>query len=84
MSQSAPAKTRVLGVVELIERPNGECTMNSDSSVLEQCRAMLANGADIESVLCVLRDNGFSKVHSIKALVDLGQVSLAEAKRVVP
>jgi hypothetical protein len=44
---------------------------------------MLSKGADVESVLRVLRDNGFSKVHSIKALVDLGRASLADAKSIV-
>ncbi|MEO0996292.1 MAG: hypothetical protein AAFX58_02125 [Pseudomonadota bacterium] len=44
---------------------------------------MLASGADIDAVLKVLRDAGYSKARSVKALVDLNHASLAGAKALV-
>lgn len=57
--------------------------MNDDETVLSDCRKLLAQGVDRESVLTALRRAGFSKVQSIKALVDLGEATLGEAKEVV-
>lgn len=37
----------------------------------------------IEAVLELLRNNGFSKIQSIKVLVDTGQYGLADAKIIV-
>ena len=44
---------------------------------------LLADGASTEELIQVLRDDGFSKVESIKALYDHRQADLAEAKRLV-
>lgn len=57
--------------------------MRDQQAFLEEAGGMLSRGADIEDVLRVLRVNGFSKVHSIKALVDLGYATMGEAKVVV-
>jgi hypothetical protein len=57
--------------------------MNRREEVLRQCEAALSRGAAIEDVLRALRTGGFSKVHSIKALVDFGQASAEEAKHIV-
>lgn len=54
--------------------------MTDHDAVLEHCRRLLDSGADIESVLRALRDHGYSKAQSIKALVDLNRAGLAEAK----
>jgi hypothetical protein len=57
--------------------------MSGADQVLTECKMMFDRGATIEDVLRVLRDGGFSQIHSIKALVDLGQANLADAKRIV-
>jgi hypothetical protein len=57
--------------------------MNTGQTVLDRCREMLRRGAGIEDVLRELRDGGLSKVHSMKALVDLGYADLAQAKEIV-
>lgn len=57
--------------------------MNTSNEVIQICNDMIAVGADVESVLHVLRDAGYSKVQSMKALVDLDQATLAEAKTIV-
>ncbi|HEY5569055.1 MAG TPA: hypothetical protein VJA26_11180 [Gammaproteobacteria bacterium] len=57
--------------------------MSTQDEVLRECRDKLARGAMVEDVIRALRDGGFSKVHSIKALVDLGQANMNEAKHIV-
>jgi hypothetical protein len=54
--------------------------MIRNQEIVAQCRAMLAKGASTEKVLDLLRSSGFSKVHYMKALVNLGQASMADAK----
>jgi hypothetical protein len=45
---------------------------------------MLRSGPqNVEDVLKLLRSNGYSKVQSIKVLVDIGGQSLADAKQAV-
>lgn len=53
------------------------------TDVLEECREKLTRGASVEEVLQTLRVGGFSKVRSMKALVDLQQANVDEAKRIV-
>jgi hypothetical protein len=57
--------------------------MNEQHETLKECREKLAGGATLEEVIQILRERGFSKVQSIKALVDLGQTEMSEAKRIV-
>ena len=57
--------------------------MRTQDSVLEECRRKLQHGAKLEEIVRTLREGGFSKVQSIKALVDLGQATMAEAKPIV-
>lgn len=57
--------------------------MSERNDILKECQAKLARGVDLEEVIRILRNSGFSKVHSIKALVDLGQADLSDAKRLV-
>ena len=57
--------------------------MNEQHEVLTECREKLARGEKLEEILRTLRNHGFSKVHSIKALVDLGQANMSEAKHIV-
>lgn len=57
--------------------------MSTQEEVLKECRDKLARGEHLEDVIRILRDGGFSKVHSIKALVDLGQGNMNEAKHIV-
>jgi hypothetical protein len=45
--------------------------MSRSDDVLNECREMLEHGAKLEEVVMALRQNGFSKVQSIKALIDL-------------
>ena len=54
-----------------------------ENNAIEKCSGMIADGADIDAVLRVLRDSGFSKVQSMKALVDLNQADMADAKTLV-
>jgi hypothetical protein len=51
--------------------------------VVSHCRTLLAQGVAIEAVIQAMRAAGFSKIDSIRALVDLGHADLREAKRVV-
>jgi ribosomal protein L7/L12 len=44
---------------------------------------MLANGGDLNAVLVQLRQAGFSKVESIRAIMELKGTSLGEAKRLI-
>jgi hypothetical protein len=57
--------------------------MSERDDILGVCREKLANGESLEEILRILRSSGFSKVHSIKALVDLGQANMSDAKRIV-
>lgn len=57
--------------------------MSSEENLLRECRKKLDYGAALEEVIRILRDGGFSKVHSIKALVDLGQANMSDAKKIV-
>ena len=57
--------------------------MSTEEKMLKKCRDKLWRGANVEDVIRTLRDSGFSKVHSIKALVDLGQANMSEAKHIV-
>jgi hypothetical protein len=57
--------------------------MSTHDEVMRECRDKLARGAMLEDVIRALRDGGFSKVHSIKALVDLGQANMNDAKSIV-
>lgn len=57
--------------------------MSKQQEVLRECRSKIARGEKLEEVVRALRDGGFSKVHSIKALVDLGVTNMSEAKRIV-
>ena len=57
--------------------------MSEQNAVLRECREKLARGEKLEEIIRTLRNGGFSKVHSIKALVDLGQADMKEAKRIV-
>jgi len=57
--------------------------MSTQEKLLNECREKLARGAMLEDVIRTLRDGDFSKVHSIKAVVDLGQANMNEAKHIV-
>ncbi len=48
-----------------------------------KCEAILKEGGSIDSVLSLLRQNGYSRVKSIKAIMRLTNSSLAEAKNLV-
>ena len=51
--------------------------------LLPQCREMLRVRDDLEGVLLLLRRNGCHKIESIKALIALKRMNLADAKRAV-
>jgi len=55
----------------------------SNEAVLETAGRMLSDGYAVENILALLREHGLSKTASIKALMDLQGLTLAEAKRVV-
>jgi len=56
----------------------------SDQGInLEKYRALIGAGIDIEPLIAMLRDDGLSKMGSIRVLVDLNISSLADAKRLV-
>lgn len=57
--------------------------MNIQEDVLSECRDLLAKGESIDAILEWLRNKDYSKVHSMKALVDLGCCTLGEAKSIV-
>lgn len=57
--------------------------MTDIDNVLRQCREQIARGEGHEQIVRLLRDRGISKGLSIKALVDLGLASLADAKGIV-
>ncbi|HEX8130596.1 MAG TPA: hypothetical protein VF527_15950 [Pyrinomonadaceae bacterium] len=55
--------------------------MNSDlETILPACREMLSGQDDIEAALLFLRERGYFKAHSIKALKALTGCGLKEAK----
>jgi hypothetical protein len=57
--------------------------MKTSEDILRVCRDRLADGADVEAVIRILRDSGLSKVRSIIALIDLDLANLSEAKIVI-
>jgi hypothetical protein len=57
--------------------------LSTQDAIIEECREMLVHGIKLEEAIRFLRQRGLSKTHSIKALVDLGQVDLSDAKRIV-
>lgn len=61
--------------------------MMSDNKDLEYlmsiCKEMLTQGCDLEEILSFLRQNGCSKVYSIRMLTKLKGINLQEAKRIV-
>jgi hypothetical protein len=57
--------------------------MSRSDNVLSECREMLARGAKLEEIVMVLRQNGFSKVQSIKELIDLKQADAYSGKEIV-
>lgn len=57
--------------------------MKAMDDVLSKCRAVLGRGGSAEDIVRLLRDQGCSKVHSMKALVELGLADLGDAKRIV-
>ena len=57
--------------------------MSKQDDVMKECRDLLASGAAVEQIISILRERGFSKAHSIKVLVDLGQADMNEAKGIV-
>ena len=52
-------------------------------SLLPKCNEILSQEDDVESVLSFLRQRGCSKLDSIKALIILKGLNLADAKRAV-
>jgi ribosomal protein L7/L12 len=54
-----------------------------NSSVMEKFHRRLMADGDLDGALRVLRDGGYSKIQSMKALADTGRFGLAEAKAVV-
>jgi len=57
--------------------------MDNKEPLLAQCTQMLSDGCNVEAVLRFLKQNGASKVSSIKALADLKAIPLGEAKDIV-
>ena len=55
----------------------------TNQSLLQRSRAMMAEGLDTEAVLSFLRKRGLSKIESIKAIRELQGVRLSEAKGIV-
>jgi hypothetical protein len=58
-------------------------TMTTPDEILEECREMLRDGAQLENVLGLLRKRGLSKVESAKALIGLQQADIRAAKEIV-
>lgn len=52
-------------------------------TLLVQCKAMLSEGKTIEDVLAFLREEGCSRVDSIKAVMVLEDKTLSQAKETV-
>ena len=57
--------------------------MKDKEEVLARCKTEYEREHNIESVLLLLRENGYSKVQSIKTLIETLQIPIDEAKRVV-
>ncbi len=57
--------------------------MREDNQIIEDCRELLASGAELDKVIHILRTRGFSKIQTIKALVDLRQATMSQAKIIV-
>lgn len=53
------------------------------SQVVDRASSLWASGERWEAILSALRAEGFSKVESIRATVELLRIPLAEAKRIV-
>lgn len=53
------------------------------NQLLQECRHILERGTGLEAVIGKLRSHGLSKVHSMKALVDLGVADMAQAKLMI-
>jgi len=53
------------------------------TAVASDAERLLQSGADHEIVLAFLRERGFNKLDSIKALVGISGISLGDAKNVV-
>lgn len=53
------------------------------SELLAACTTLFAEDAALDDVLSFLREQGCSKVDSIRVLVQAGNLNLREAKRVV-
>ena len=51
--------------------------------LLAQCEAMLVEGCVIDDVISFLRKKGCSRINSIKAVMRLRGVTLAQAKEIV-
>ncbi len=52
-------------------------------NLLVQCEAMLLEGKSIEHVLSFLRENGCSRIDSIKAVMALENKTLSQAKETI-
>ena len=55
----------------------------SIESLLHSCEDMLSEGQDLEEILSFLRRNKLSQIDSIKVLMNLKEMTLAEAKQTV-
>jgi ribosomal protein L7/L12 len=51
--------------------------------LVAQARRDLDGGGDLESVLSMLKENGFSQIDCIRGIIDLTGSSMAEAKETV-
>lgn len=57
--------------------------MDKITKTTSECREMISRGDSIEQVMAFLRKAGFSKVQSIRILVDAADYSLSAAKKLV-
>jgi hypothetical protein len=57
--------------------------MSDPENLLESYRNRLEHGASVEDLIRILRFDGFSKVQSVKALVDLSVANLTTAKELI-
>jgi hypothetical protein len=53
------------------------------TELLATCATMFAESAALDDVLAFLREQGCSKVESIRTLVQVGKLNLRDSKRVV-
>ena len=56
---------------------------NKLDSIIKRCRKMISDGESAEAMLRVLRNEGFSKVQSIKTLAEIKNISINESKKTV-